>query len=514
MAEFQASDTRDLGLKRLKIDSDFTHGPFQLDMTMFKEHREKIASRFQTEPQEGKSSETPYTKCLLLFQGGESSFRDETDHENLFRQQSVFQYFFGVREPDCFGSIEGGTGISTLYVPRLPESYAIWMGKIQPVTYFKEYYQVDRCLYVDELPADIASYAPDIIHTVRGKNSDSGNFAKPASFDGISNYKVDDNRLFYDIEECRMIKTEKELKLLQFVNDVSSEAHLQVMKASKELEYEFQLEARFLAHCYEFGGCRNVSYTCICGCGSNSAVLHYGHAGAPNDRRMEDTDMCLLDMGAECHCWGSDITCSFPRSGSFTPKQRGIFETVQAMQFAVFDVLGPGIAWIDMHALVYRVMCEKLLALGLLRGSVDEMMDANVGAIFMPHGLGHFLGLETHDSGGYPRDGQRDPRDGFRSLRCIRTMEPGMVITVEPGVYFIDPLLDKALSDPTLSQYFVNEVIKEYRGFGGVRLEDDVVITETGIHNMTHCPRTVEDVEAVMAGRITSRHQLFKHPRC
>ena len=146
-----------------------------------------------------------------------------------------------------------------------------------------------------------------------------------------------------------------------------------------------------------------------------------------------------------------------------------------------------------------------------MTGSIDEMMAANVGAVFMPHGLGHLIGIDVHDVGGYPPGGRkRDSRPGHSSLRCGRDLAAGMAITVEPGIYFIDHLLDGALEDPAVGKFFVPDAIKRFRGFGGVRLEDDVVVTEDGVRNLTNCPRTVEDVEGVMAGRITNRDQLFK----
>lgn len=150
------------------------------------------------------------------------------------------------------------------------------------------------------------------------------------------------------------------------------------------------------------------------------------------------------------------------------------------------------------------------MAGGLLKGSVDAMMAANLMAFFMPHGLGHFMGLDVHDVGGYAGGLQRDTRRGYKSLRTLRIMAPGMVVTVEPGIYFIGVLLDELLADPALRTFVDEGVLARFRGFGGVRLEDDVVITEEGILNLTNCPRTVEDVEAVMAGRITDRRQLSK----
>lgn len=151
------------------------------------------------------------------------------------------------------------------------------------------------------------------------------------------------------------------------------------------------------------------------------------------------------------------------------------------------------------------------MAAGVLQGSVDDMLAANVGAVFMPHGLGHLIGIDTHDVGGYPEGGRaRDPRPGHSGLRCGRDLAAGMAITVEPGIYFIDHLLDQALADPKVSPFFVPEELVRFRGFGGVRLEDDVVVTEDGVRNLTNCARTVEDVEGVMDGRIVHRDQLFK----
>jgi hypothetical protein len=235
------------------------------------------------------------------------------------------------------------------------------------------------------------------------------------------------------------------------------------------------------------------------------------------------------------------------------------------------DAMKPGVSWLDMHRLAYRTLLEHLTAGGLLRyvqnaahacccsprsrqclfvkgtrarafglstrlprspgiaaiaptfneraardarmrcsGNVDDMMAVNLGAVFMPHGLGHFLGIDTHDVGGYPNPAARPKDAGFRSLRTTRTLEPGMYITVEPGCYFIDHLLDAALADPARAVFIDADALARFRRFGGVRLEDDVLVTETGIENFTHAPRTVADVEAVCAGAITQRSQLTK----
>ncbi len=249
-----------------------------------------------------------------------------------------------------------------------------------------------------------------------------------------------------------------------------------------------------------WGGCRHVSYTCICATGAASAVLHYGHAGAPNDRVLVDGALALLDMGAEYACYGADITRTFPIGGRFSPDAALIYNAVLAAQDAVFGALRPGVQWADMHRLAEHVILAALTAGGLLTGTPEAQRDAALGAVFMPHGLGHLLGIDTHDVGGYPPGSARIDEPGIRKLRMNRALEAGMVLTVEPGCYFIAPLLEKAARDAAQAPLLVPDALARFSGFGGVRLEDDVLITETGFENFTHCPRTVEDVEAVIAG--------------
>lgn len=180
---------------------------------------------------------------------------------------------------------------------------------------------------------------------------------------------------------------------------------------------------------------------------------------------------------------------------------------------AVLDAMRPGVAWPELHALAYRSLLAELKAGGLIVGDVDAMMapEVNLAAVFMPHGLGHLLGIDTHDVGGYPAGGPARPTlAGYASLRTARVLEPGMYITVEPGCYFIDHLLDGALADPAKAAFLNSEALKRFRGFGGVRIEDDVLVTDSGCDNFSHAPRTIEDIEGVLAGRITQRSQLTK----
>jgi len=468
---------------------------YEVDLAMYKENREKLVQKLRERDDVAQGS-------IALFQGGPAPTRYDSDHEPVFRQESNFSYLFGVKEPDVYGVLEIDSGRSTLFFPKLPESYAIVMGEIRTAESFKKEYGVDEVLFEPELKGFVEKLDPKVIYTTRGLNADSGMYAKEATFVGIENFRVDNGVLYDTVVDCRVIKSQRELAMMRHINKISSQAHCWVMAQAQPGMREFQLESLFQHWGYFRGGCRHQSYTSICGCGNNGAILHYGHAGAPNDGIIEPNDMCLLDMGAEYKCYTSDITCTFPVSGKFTDDQRAIYEAVLDAQWSVMRAMKPGVSYVDMHTLSYRVILTHLAKLGIVKGDIEEMIEADLGAVFMPHGLGHFMGLDTHDVGGRAKKYPKQSRPGYTSLRCCATLEPGMVLTVEPGIYFNDYSLDKALNSEKQSKFINADVVARFRNTGGIRLEDDVVVTETGIENLTNCPRAVDDVEAVLAGKL------------
>lgn len=444
---------------------------------------------------------------VVLVQGGDQQTRYDTDHEPVFRQESYFQWLFGVSEPGCYGAIDLKDGSATLFVPDLrSEAYEIFCGVAPTCEAFTERYAVDACYFTgslrDWLADGIATDDEAKVYLLHGVNSDSGNYASPATFDGdgVFSERRDLTTLFRAIADLRSRKTKAEVEVMRHVNWVSSMAHSEVMRYARPGQMEYQLESLFMHHTYTHGGCRHLAYTCICACGPNPAVLHYGHAGAPNARLLREGDQALLDMGAEYHCYAADITCSFPIGADFTADQVLVHEAVLAAQLAVIDALRPGVAWPAMHRLAERTILEHLKGGGLLQGNIDEMLDADLGSTFMPHGLGHLIGLDTHDVGGY-LEGKPDrpDRPGLNKLRTARLVEEGMMLTVEPGCYFIDRLLDDALHDDR--RRFLNvERLEQFRGTGGVRLEDDVLIHADRVENLSLCPRTVEEIRSVKNG--------------
>ena len=471
----------------------FSMGPgtYAVPMTIHAESRRRLVDRLQRRG-------VP-DRAVVLLQGGIQRTKYETDRELLFEQESFFQYLFGVKEPNFYGAIDVATGRAFLFMPRLPEAYAVWMGRIHPPSHFQTAYEVDDVRHVDEMPAFLQSLKPDALLLLQGKNSDSGLTAAPAEFAGIEKFKTDFEFLYPELVECRLIKSSKEKDLLRYVNGVASEAHIEVMRQCRPGMMEYHLEALFLREIYARGGCRFSAYTSICGCGPHSAILHYGHQGAPNDGPLRDGDMFLNDSGAQYHGYVSDITCSYPINGKFTSEQRSVYDAVLAANLAVQRTMKPGTPWPDMHRLAERTIVERLKDIGIVKGSMDELLARHVPALFMPHGLGHLMGLDVHDVGGYPEGISRIDEPGIRSLRCGRKLEAGMVITVEPGIYFIDVILEPALADAGLKHLLVPEALKRFGTFG-VRIEDDVLVTANGSENLTSVPRDVTEIESVMAG--------------
>ncbi|KAI3437610.1 hypothetical protein D9Q98_000062 [Chlorella vulgaris] len=439
---------------------------------------------------------------VVVLQGGSGFPLYNSDNEMLFRQEAYFQYMFGVNDlQGWYGAFDIRTGRAFLFMPRLPASYAVWMGHILRLEEAKAKYSVDEVRYVDELSAVLAELAPPCLHTLDGGiNSDSGLPMPAVSFAGIEQFTVEARSLHPVLTECRVFKTPAELAVMQYACSVASAAHVAVMQGVKPGMFEFQAESLYLHKMYS-QGCRGSHYTPIFASGSNAAILHYGHAGAPNSRQMQASELLLVDAGAEYYRYAADITTTFPVGGTFTPDQALIYNAVLAASRAVIAAMKPGVRWPDMHLLAERTILAALQAAGLLAGDLEAMLEARLGAVFMPHGLGHFLGLDTHDVGGYQPGGPERPQGaGISRLRTARVLEAGMVITVEPGCYFTRVLLEPAFVDPLLGRFLVEERLRQFMDFGGVRIEDDVLVTADGAQTMCDVPRTVEEVEAVMGG--------------
>ncbi|MFT4060037.1 MAG: Xaa-Pro aminopeptidase [Legionella sp.] len=268
--------------------------------------------------------------------------------------------------------------------------------------------------------------------------------------------------------EMRLFKSEAEIELMRQAARISVEAHLRAMRQCKHVHYEYQLEAELN---YEFTrqGCRYVAYDPIVGSGENACILHY----TDNNQPLHAGDLVLIDAGGEYENYAADITRTFPVSGQFSLEQKSIYELVLKSQKAGIAVIKPGCPWNVVQQTIIRILTEGLCELGILKGDVDDLIISEAYKEFYMHNSGHWLGLDVHDSGLYKINGD------------WRSLEPGMVLTVEPGLY--------------ISSH-IPGVDKRWRGIG-VRIEDDVLVTASGYEVLTGAlPVDVAAIEALMRG--------------
>ncbi|MCD6061107.1 MAG: family peptidase [Moraxellaceae bacterium] len=270
------------------------------------------------------------------------------------------------------------------------------------------------------------------------------------------------------LHDLRLFKSAEELKVMRKVAGIAAKAHVRAMQMAKPGLHEYELEAE-LMHEFLKHGCAAPAYNTIVGSGANACILHY----VENTRVMQDGDLVLIDAGGELDHYASDITRTFPVNGRFSPEQKAIYQLVLDAQLAAIAAVKPGVHWNTAHETVVGILTEGLLGLGLLQGSKQECIEKESYRQFFMHRTGHWLGMDVHDVGDYKVENQ------------WRELEPGMVMTVEPGLY-IAP--DCMTVDP------------KWRGIG-VRIEDDVVVTKTGSEVLTHgVPKEVADIEALMRG--------------
>ena len=438
---------------------------------------------------------------ILFLKGGQEIFRyDNDDDIHYFMQESNFYYLTGVRESGFYAMIDLRDASVALYVPTPDETTKIFFH-VETLEEISKKYGA-RAVELEKMPTDIYSRNPTKIYVLNGINSDSGrkvytcDYVFPEAI-GELNKRIDNNEIIYEVlADTRTVKTEDELALLQSLIDSTIEGHVSAMKNLKVGMIERDVENLFWETMIKKTYARNHPYEHICGCGNDGATLHYIN----NDKELKDGELILMDMGCKLCQYVSDVTSTVPVNGKFTEKQKEIYQIVLKANREVINNIKPGVFWTDMHLLAEKVILSGLKDLGLLTGDVQEMLDARVCYYFMPHGLGHLMGLDVHDVGGYLSfTPPRSTELGLSSLRSARVLAKNTVMTVEPGIYFNKYLLEKAFKEEKVSKYFVEDKVREYFDFGGVRIEDDVYVTETGCVNMTaKLPRTVEEIEAAM----------------
>jgi len=269
------------------------------------------------------------------------------------------------------------------------------------------------------------------------------------------------------LHEMRLIKSKAELDVMRESGQIAVRAHKRAMQMCKPGLNEFEVEAEFM-HEFFRAGCLAPSYNSIVAGGVNACILHYNE----NNQILRDGDLLLIDAGCEYQYYASDITRTFPVNGKFSPEQKAIYELVLKAQLAAIETVKPGNHWNLPHDTTVQVLTEGLVELGLLKGPVNMLIDSGAYKDFYMHRAGHWLGMDVHDVGDYKIEGK------------WRELEPGMVLTVEPGLYIAPDN---------------KNVEARWRGIG-VRIEDDVAVTRNGFEVLTSgLPKTVQEIETLMA---------------
>lgn len=435
---------------------------------------------------------------FVLLKGNVEQYIYDDDQTHPFSQDNTFWWATGVDQPDVYALINVGDGTTRAYIPVI-EAFRKYWERIMELEEYGENFELDETHFLPELEKHISAANPDTIYVLDGVNIYSGNKALTAQFDWLKNFRVNTTALYPCVNEIKLKKSPEEIELLREAARIGSEAHVFVLQHAKPGINESHLQTLFRFYCGMHGPTVQQGYEEICAAGKNGAVLHY----IRNNSHIEDGQTVLLDAGTKINGYNSDITVTFPINGKFTEKQRQIYEVVLKAHNAVRDFVKAGVHWQDVHITAEKVILEGLLALGLVKGgTVEELWAKRVCYYFFPHGVGHYLGTYVHDLIGDPLK-EKERRDiSQQNIRVYRKLEESMVLTNEPGVYFIPRLIEKAKQDATLSEFFDFEKIAAYADeIPGVRIEDMLVVHADHAEGLTKVPRTVEQIERCMAGQ-------------
>jgi Xaa-Pro aminopeptidase len=400
------------------------------------------------------------------------------DTQYRYRQNSDFFYLTGFDEPESIAVIAPSREQKyTLFVrPRDPER-EIWDGRRAGVDGARERFGADEAFTIEEFKeklTDILNGAASLFYRIGDGNPelDQTIINQIARMRSMGRRGIAPPEAIIDtgsiLHEMRLIKTDDEIELMQRAADIAAEAHRIAMQEARPGVKEYEIEALIEYH-FRRNGCAAPAYNSIVGGGANATILHYIN----NDAELRDGELLLIDAGAEYQGYASDITRTFPVNGRFTEAQRDIYELVLEAQRVCIEMTRPGVTMDELHKRSVEILTEGMVRLGLLQGETEKLIEEEKYKQFYMHRLGHFLGMDVHDVGRYQINGEARP------------LEPGIVITVEPGIYIAPDTKD---------------IPERYSGIG-VRIEDDVLVTAEGYRVLTsRAPKEVEEIEKLMEG--------------
>lgn len=420
-----------------------------------------------------------------------------------FRQDSTFSYFFGLNQPDLAGIIDFDNGVDLLFGNDVDMDDIIWMGPQPSMADRGKLVGIDRT-------APLPGFGDTIAEAL--KKGRKVHFLPPYRGETkiqlwtLLGIPVAEQKAAASVElikavvKLRSIKSAEEVAEIEKMVDVAYQMHTTAMKMAHpgivEQEIAGTIEGIALANAGP------VSFPVILSINGQTLHNHY-HGNTLSEGRM-----MVVDAGCESEesLYSSDITRTVPVGGKFNERQRGIYEIVLNANLNAIAAIKPGIPYREVHLLAARTIADGLKSLGLMKGDTVAAVEAGAHALFFPHGLGHMMGMDVHDMEnlgenyvGYDEEITRASQFGTAFLRLGRRLQPGFVLTVEPGIYFIPALIEQWKSEGKFTEFINYEKVETYKDFGGIRIEDDVLVTEAGNRVLGRpIPKTVAEIEAIM----------------
>lgn len=440
---------------------------------------------------------------LIILLGNNEAPCNYPDNTYKFRQDSTFLYFFGINQPGVAGAMDAESGEEYLFGDDVTMDDIIWMG---PQPSMKE-------LAAEIGIANSAPYAKlkELVQKAQKQNR-TIHFLPPYRHDtmlcledllGIRVAQLKENcslAFIKAVVDLRSVKEACEIEEIERACDIGYEMHTTAMRLCKPGVKEQYISGVLDGIASSYGSM--VSFATILS--QNGETLHNHYHG----NFLEVGRMMLTDAGAETNNnYCSDFTRTVPVGGKFNKRQKDVYNIVVACHDRAIDFAHPGTTWKEVHLNVCKVLAQGLKDLGLMKGNVEDAVSSGAHALFMPHGLGHMMGLDVHDMEnlgqiyvGYDDETRPSEQFGLASLRMGRRLQEGFVITDEPGCYFIPALIDKWRAEKMHTDFLNYDAIEAYKDFGGIRLEDDILITKEGSRflGQKRIPLTVEEVETIM----------------
>jgi Xaa-Pro aminopeptidase len=440
---------------------------------------------------------------IALFPGNVEAAFNYPANTYHFRQDSTFSYFFGLNQPDLAGIIDLDNNKDILFGNDVDMDDIIWMGPQPSMVERGKLVGISQTAPL----SDFETYVKEAL--AKGRKI---HFLPPyrgetkiwlSELLGIAPGALKaaaSEELIHAVVKLRSIKSAEEITEIEKMVDVAYLMHTTAMKMAHpgivEQEIAGTIEGVALANAGP------VSFPIILSI--NGQTLHNHHHG----NTLVADRMLVVDSGCESveTLYSSDITRTVPVGGKFNPRQKEIYEIVLNANMKAIEAIKPGIVYREIHLLAARTIVEGLKSAGLMKGDTDAAVEAGAHAMFFPHGLGHMMGMDVHDMEhlgenfvGYDNEIKRSTQFGTAFLRLGRKLQPGFVITVEPGIYFIPALIDQWKAEGNYDEFINFEKVETYKDFGGIRIEDDVLVTETGYRVLGKpIPKTVEEIETIM----------------